>query len=150
MSEPVAGAFRGRVHVYPLRVYMEDTDVGGVVYHANYLKYAERARTEMVRALGHNHRDFIAGEAGTALALAVKRCEINFLAPAQLDDELAIETTLTEVGAATVTCVQTVLRRGEPIVTICTTLACMRLDRLRPTRLPASLRHTLNEFLNAA
>ncbi|MFN3077888.1 MAG: YbgC/FadM family acyl-CoA thioesterase [Alphaproteobacteria bacterium] len=152
-SEPPAmlGDFQGRVHIFPLRVYIEDTDAGGVVYYANYLRYAERARTEMVRRLGHRHSDLVSGgTTGVAMALAVRRCETEYIAPAVLDDVLQVETLLTGVSGATVSCHQAVVRRAVPIVTIRTTLACIRLDNLRPTRLPTGLRDALKEFLNAA
>ena len=77
--------FGDGVHHHPLRVYYEDTDAGGVVYYANYLKFAERARTEMLRDLGIDHSELMDNE---GVAFAVRHCTMDFLAPARLDDVL--------------------------------------------------------------
>src|ERR1700730_16142814 len=87
-------------HTLDLRVYYEDTDAGGMVYHANYLKFAERGRTEMLRSLGFGHRT-LGREAG--VGFAVRRCTVEYRAPARLEDALTVDTRLTEIGAATLT-----------------------------------------------
>ncbi|MCC2664562.1 MAG: ybgC, partial [Geminicoccaceae bacterium] len=99
--DPVAisgsGSIAGGVHRLPLRVYYEDTDAAGIVYHAAYLEFAERARTEMLRCLGLDHgglRDRF------GLAFAVRRCVIDYLAPARLDDLLIVSTRLLRRGGA--------------------------------------------------
>ena len=96
-SKPCAGKLDGGVHVFPVRVYYEDTDAGGVVYYANYLKFAERARTEMMHLLDAGYRDLITAR---TVAFAVRRCEVDFLAPARLDDVLEVRTSVTETGGA--------------------------------------------------
>ena len=83
MPEVVAGAIVDGVHILPLRVYYEDTDASGIVYYANYLRFIERGRTDMLRLLGISHR---ALNAGAGIAFAVRRCEIDYLAPARLDE----------------------------------------------------------------
>ena len=109
MSEAAAGAIADGVHVLPLRVYYEDTDASGVVYYANYLRFIERGRTEMLRLLGVCHR---ALDAGAGIAFAVRRCEIDYLAPARLDDEIEVHTAIAAVGGATIEARQSV-RRGK-------------------------------------
>lgn len=123
-------------HRLAVRVYYEDTDAGGVVYHASYLRFAERARTELLRAHGLDHR----GLAEHALGhLVVRRCLADFLAPARLDDLLEIETVATRLGGASLTLLQTV-RRGEvPLVRLEVEIAFVGPDG-RPRRLPAALR----------
>src|SRR5713101_5932994 len=85
------------MHRFGLRVYYEDTDAGGVVYYANYLKFAERARTEMLRHIGFEQE---ALRRATGRVFAVRRCSADYLAPARLDDELIVETRLTALGGA--------------------------------------------------
>lgn len=129
MSTPAA-------HRLVVRVYYEDTDAGGVVYHASYLRFAERARTELLRAHGLDHRG-LAEHAGGHLV--VRRCLADFLAPARLDELLEIETVATRLGGATLTLLQTV-RRGEvPLVRLQVEVAFVGPDG-RPRRLPAALR----------
>src|ERR1700744_2024226 len=92
-------------HRYAIRVYYEDTDAGGVVYHANYLRYAERARTEALRDAGIPHAKLVER---FNLMLMVHRAEIDYLRPALLDDRLVVETETTDVGGATILLRQTV------------------------------------------
>ncbi|HEY4133847.1 MAG TPA: tol-pal system-associated acyl-CoA thioesterase [Alphaproteobacteria bacterium] len=103
--------FEGKTHVFPLRVYYEDTDAGGIVYYANYLKFAERARTEVLRELGVAQRELMEGE---GLAFAVRRCAVDYLAPARLDDELQVHSVVRELGAASIAIEQSI-RRGDGI-----------------------------------
>ncbi|MGB8274759.1 MAG: YbgC/FadM family acyl-CoA thioesterase, partial [Alphaproteobacteria bacterium] len=107
-----SGALEGDVHRFPVRVYYEDTDAGGVVYYANYLKFAERARTEMMHLVGAGYGDAV--RAGK-VAFAVRRCEIDFLAPARLDDLLEVETRLLEAGGASLSAEQRIRREGDEI-----------------------------------
>ena len=86
-------------HSFPIRVYYEDTDAGGIVYYANYLKFAERARTEMLREAGFHHTAMMNAE---GIALAVRRCAAEYQRPAKLDDLLDVSTTVTGIGAATI------------------------------------------------
>ncbi len=131
MVEPARPLENG-VHVYPLRVYYEDTDAGGVVYYANYLKFAERARTEMLRKLGIDHGELMQNE---GIAFAVRHCAMDFLAPARLDDVLEVRTRILQASAATVEAEQVVRRAGSELVRLTARLACVNRAG-RPVRLP--------------
>lgn len=135
----VAAASRLPPHSFPVRVYYEDTDAAGIVYYANYLKYAERARTEMMRGYGVAHAEMVERD---GVMFAVRRCEIDYLRPARLDDLLDVETRLVEVGGATIDAEQIVRRAGDDLVRIRIRLACLDA-RGRPARLPAAVRATL-------
>src|ERR1043166_1132192 len=102
----------GMTHTMPLRVYYEDTDAAGIVYYANYLKFAERGRTEMMRELGFAHSE-IAKEIGTLFT--VRRCSIDYRAPARLDDALTVYKRVMERGGATLLLDQQI-RRDEAIL----------------------------------
>mgnify|MGYP003638025240 CR=1 FL=1 len=123
-------------HVFPVRVYYEDTDAGGVVYYANYLRFAERARTELLRDLGIDHTTLLA-DAG--LMFAVRRCEADYVKPARLDDLLEVGTRFVEASGASFWMAQTVRRADETLAEMKLRLVCMRPDG-RPARIPASLR----------
>jgi acyl-CoA thioester hydrolase len=129
-------------------VYYEDTDAAGIVYHANYLKSAERARTEMLRLLDLDHVGLAREDGG---AFAVRRCTIDYLAPARLDDPLEVRTRLLRLGGATIELSQRVCRGGDGGAVLADLgLTLVRLDaRLRPLRLPRRLRDALREFLPA-
>ena len=113
---PASGAIEAGVHRLPLRVYYEDTDAAGIVYHAAYLRFAERARTEMLRCLALDHGSL---RARFGLSFAVRRCVIDYLAPARLDDQLIVATRLTRQGGASldleqrVSCAARLLVRRE-------------------------------------
>ena len=107
VDTPYQGAFLGRVHHFALRVYFEDTDVSGVVYHANYLKYMERARSDMLRAAGIDQRRAI--ESGEGVYV-VADLEIKYRASAKLDDDLLVLSEVLEVRAASCAIQQRVMR----------------------------------------
>ena len=125
----------GGRHIYPVRVFYEDTDAAGVVYYANYLRFAERARTELLRAFGVSQRALAVDD---GLSFAVRRVEADFLAPARLDDALEVVTEVAEVRGASVTMHQAVRRGGEELVRLVVRIGCVN-DRARATRLPAGL-----------
>lgn len=129
-------------HRMPIRVYYEDTDAGGVVYYANYLRYAERARTELLRAIGFESSDMMATE---GLALAVRRVAAEYLRPARLDDLLTVETRITAVKGASMDMRQVVRRDGEALVEMDLTVACITVDG-RPARLPKDLREGMARY----
>lgn len=124
---------------FPVRVYLEDTDALGIVYYANFLRFAERARTELLRDLGVDHSAMIAAD---GLNFAVTRCEIDYLSPARLDDRLEVETSLLGIGGATLELLQRVRRGGDEIARVTVRLACTNRAG-RPRRLPAGLRKIL-------
>ncbi|MEP4379016.1 MAG: tol-pal system-associated acyl-CoA thioesterase [Alphaproteobacteria bacterium] len=145
----VSGWFEGVRHVYPVRVYYEDTDAAGIVYHANYLRFAERARTEMMRCLGTEHRVLMQSD---DVAFAVRSLDTEFFLPARLDDPLTVETRVDAVGGASMRLTQIVLgRTGEagapvPLVRMAVRLACIDAG-LRPARLPGAVRAALTELV---
>ena len=103
----------GKSHLLPVRVYFEDTDFSGLVYHGSYVRWCERGRSDFLRLLGNDHRALNAGAAGREpAAFVVRRMRLEFLKPAHIDDVLEVETRVKEVGAATLTLQQTVARAG--------------------------------------
>jgi acyl-CoA thioester hydrolase len=126
-------------HIHPIRVYFEDTDAGGMVYYANYLKFAERARTEMLREAGISHADMVAQD---GLMLVVRRCTAEFHRSARLDDALEIETRVSGLTGASILLDQVVRRGSETLVEITVTIACVTKEG-RPTRLPERLRQAV-------
>jgi len=121
--------------VFPVRVYYEDTDAGGVVYHANYLRFAERARTEMLRAAGLDHAGLMAGE---GLAFIVRRCAVDFVRPARLDDALEVHTRVLSASGARIEAEQIVRRTGDDIARLTLEIACVDREG-RPQRLPGRI-----------
>lgn len=119
-----------------MRVYYEDTDFGGVVYYANYLRYFERARTEWLRGLGVDQRR-LAREAG--LQFVVRRAEIDFLRGAKLDDELSITVECIERKRTYLMLRQQALRGAEPMAAALVQAACVRRADFRPSPIPAAL-----------
>jgi len=138
----LAGSVRDGCHVLALRVYYEDTDAGGVVYYANYLKFAERARTEMLRLAGFDH-GAIAERFG--LAFVVRDCALAYKRPSRLDDLLEIRSRFVEVGGASLTVEQLVCREAMELARLDVRLACMS-DGGRPSRIPRPLREALAAY----
>ncbi|MEO8133313.1 MAG: tol-pal system-associated acyl-CoA thioesterase [Betaproteobacteria bacterium] len=125
---------------WPLRVYYEDTDTGGVVYYANYLRFMERARTEWLRALGF---DMSAMAREHHCHFVAQRAEIDYLFPARLDDLLTATVALVHAGHARLMLEQDVLKDGQRLASAKVTLACITTDTWRPTSMPAALKRTL-------
>jgi acyl-CoA thioester hydrolase len=122
-----------------LRVYYEDTDAAGIVYYANYLKFAERGRTEMMRALGFAHSRI---HEETGIIFTVRRLGADYRSPARLDDSLTVDTRIVEIGGATVLLDQEIRRDGMVLVALELLVACVGRDG-RPRRVPAALRAAL-------
>ncbi|MFC3578562.1 YbgC/FadM family acyl-CoA thioesterase [Sphingomonas hylomeconis] len=129
---PVEGRFEGTQHRFPVRVYFEDTDLSGVVYHANYLRYMERARSDMLRLAGIDQRGF--HDAGEG-AYAVSALAIRYRRPARLDDALLVVSELIAVRAASVDIHQRVMR-GDEIVSEADVTAALVAPSGRPRRQP--------------
>lgn len=136
---PGSGIFVGNIHVFPVRIYFEDTDAGGIVYYANYLKFAERARTEMMRLLGLVHSTVMRTE---GCGFTVRDCAAEYLAAAVLDDAIEMRSRVTAVTGATITLEQIACRSGTDLARMCVRLAGRRTDG-RPARLPPQLRARL-------
>lgn len=142
------GTMHGGIHVFPVRVYYEDTDAGGVVYYANYLRFAERARTDLLRILGVE-QSRLAGDEG--LVFVVRRCAADFLRPARLDDGLEIHTGVVDVKGASVELNQSVRRNGDELVRMDVRIACMkRTDPGRPARIPKAIRTAFEAWRDAS
>ena len=142
MSDHPPDSLSAGGHRYSLRVYYEDTDAGGVVYHANYLRFAERARTEALRDAGVPHAE-LASQLG--LMFMVRRMKLDYLAPARLDDSLLVLTRPLALRPASVELRQSIFRNGEdrPLVVLEALLACVRMADLRPGRVPERWRSAL-------
>jgi acyl-CoA thioester hydrolase len=125
-----------RAHLITCRVYYEDTDAGGIVYYANYLKFLERGRTEFLRTLGFEQR-LLAEQTG--LAFAVRALNADYLKPARLDDLIEVHTAIEELGRAQVTFAQSIRRAGEILLTASVRVACLDLARGKPAAMPKTL-----------
>jgi len=136
-TEPHAAA-----HIFPVRVYYEDTDAWGVVYHANYLRFAERARTELLRELGFDH---VGLRESHGLAFAVRRCTADYLRPAHLDDALEVHTSIAEVGGASTRMIQTIKREGEDLAVLELLLVCMGGNG-KAVRIPDDVRRCMSGY----
>ncbi|MDP3338833.1 tol-pal system-associated acyl-CoA thioesterase [Frigidibacter sp.] len=126
-------------HSFALRVYYEDTDLAGIVYYANYLKFIERGRSEWVRGLGLDQARL---KAETGIVFAVRRVEADYLRPARYDDELVVETRLVTISAARIVLDQAVTRGGERLFQAQVVLVCIG-EGGQPARVPAMLRQKL-------
>ena len=129
---PADGIMRGRTHLFPLRVYFEDTDVAGIVYYANYLRFIERARSDMLRLIGVDQRGALEGGEGV---YAVAELAVKYRAPAKLGDDLIVVTEIEAVRAASVLIHQRVMRGDELLADARVTAAFLTPDG-RPRRQP--------------
>jgi acyl-CoA thioester hydrolase len=127
------------LYLFPLRIYYEDTDFSGVVYHASYLRFLERGRTEWLRDLGVDQR--ILFNSVPPFGFAVRHMDINFIKPAMMDDELQVETALSELGGASLILHQKILRQDELLITAKVRIAC--ISNGKSARLPASIKALL-------
>lgn len=126
---------------WPVRVYWEDTDAGGVVYYANYLKFLERARTEWLSALGLE-QDRLACDAG--VLFVVRRVEADYLRPARFNDRLLVRSRLSELGRASLVMVQDVYRGSEHLFGARVQVACVEPSGFRPARIPSFVTEKLH------
>jgi acyl-CoA thioester hydrolase len=143
VSEPSAGWFERREHVLPVRVYYEDTDFTGVVYHANYLRYFERGRSDFLRMAGVSHTDLLAHHEPTAFV--VTRMEIDFKKPARIDDALLVRTTYDAVKGPRLAISQRIVRGDDLIATAAVSAACISMDG-RPRKPPPGLVEALKPW----
>ncbi|KZD00733.1 MULTISPECIES: YbgC/FadM family acyl-CoA thioesterase [unclassified Thalassospira] len=143
--DAILGRFEGKRHIYPLIVYYENTDAGGVVYHADYLAFAERARSAMLNLLGFTNRNIAERH---KVAIAVRQCTLDFRRPALLEDRITVESRVIKVGGASLGFEQKIMRGDDELVVIEIYLACMSLEELRAQRLPDELRTVFNSCLD--
>ena len=125
---------------WPVRVYWEDTDAGGVVYYANYLKFMERARSEWLRAFGFE-QDVLRDEAG--VVFVVRRVEIDYRAPARFNDALDVSVRLHEAGRASLVVKQELMRGALCLAEAVITLACVDAVNFKPVKMPATILQAL-------
>jgi acyl-CoA thioester hydrolase len=142
-AQQLSGRMAGGEHRYPLRIFYEDTDAGGIVYYARYLHFAERARTEILRLAGIEQSAM--RETHDAV-FAVRRCEVDYRRPARLDDLVEVRSRLTALAGARLSAAQSIWRSGEELVRLAVDLAALRSDG-RPTRIPAPVRAALEPLV---
>jgi acyl-CoA thioester hydrolase len=145
----LAGRIEGETHILPVRVYFEDTDCGGVVYHANFLKFCERGRSDFIRLLGIEAKSLADPARGEPAIFVVRRVEIDYLKPARMDDVLEVVTTCDEIGSASLVLQQDVRRDGTLVASAKVTVVLVSHTG-KPQRLGALLRGALQRFVNQA
>lgn len=143
-SANLAGRIEADTFIYPVRIFYEDTDAGGLVYHSLYLNYAERARTEFLRALGIQQSRLLAE---TGLAFAVRDCQIEFLRPGGLDDLIEVRSRVLDIAGAAIRMEQRIWRDDEPLVNLTVRVAAVRTATGRPTRIPALVHQAMAPFM---
>ena len=145
LSQPYSGGFSGNAHLFAVRVYFEDTDLSGIVYHANYLRFMERARSDMLRSAGIDQRATMESSGGY---YAVHDLRIRYQRPARLDDALLVTSTIVAVRAAACEIRQVITRAGEMLTDAVVTAAFLGLDG-RPRRQPASWRAAFAQLMES-
>jgi acyl-CoA thioester hydrolase len=143
----LAGRIEENTHVLPIRVYFEDTDAGGLVYHANFLKFCERGRSDFIRLLGIDHQRLANPERGDAAVFVVRRIEIDYLNPGRLDDLLEVVTQCLQIGGASLTLGQEV-RRGDSVLARARVSVVLVSVTGKPQRLGELVRGALQRFVN--
>jgi len=143
-DRPTAGRFEGREHRLPVRVYYEDTDFTGLVYHANYVRYFERGRSDCLRLMGIGHAELLDGD--QPMAFVVSRMELTFLKPARIDDELVVRTTYDAVKGPRLRISQTISRGETDLCRAGVEVVCIHMDG-RPRRPTAALRDKVGPWL---
>lgn len=143
-DEPSAGRFEGRVHILPVRIYYEDTDFTGLVYHANYVRYFERGRSDCLRLAGVHHSLLL--DQPDPLGFAVNKLNLEFLKPARIDDALVVKSAFETFRGPRLFISQRIERAGEILVTAEVQVCCISLTG-RPKKPPAVLLERLKPFL---
>jgi len=141
---PSAGRFEGRVHILPVRIYYEDTDFTGLVYHANYVRYCERGRSDFLRLAGVHHSLLLAE--AEPLGFAVNKLNLEFLKPARIDDALVVKSMFETIKGPRILISQQIERDGEILVRAEVQVCCISLTG-KPKRPPAVLLERLKPFL---
>lgn len=128
--------------VWPVRVYWEDTDAGGVVYYANYLKFLERARTEWLRALGIEQTELAERD---GVLFVVRMVEADYLRPARFNDALTVDCRLVEIGRASITIDQRVMRGDELLLAAKVKAACVKVGEFKPAKIPVHIQESFGK-----
>ena len=145
----LAGRIEGETHVLPVRVYFEDTDFTGLVYHANFLKFCERGRSDFIRLLGIDHRSLASPKEGKPAVFVVRRIEIDYLKPARIDEVLEVVTRCAEIGGAKLVLSQEVCRDGVALARLKVSVVLVS-EAGKPQRLGQLVRGALERFVNRA
>jgi acyl-CoA thioester hydrolase len=145
----LAGRIESETHILPIRVYYEDTDFTGLVYHANFLKFCERGRSDFIRLLGIDHQSLANPEEGEPAVFVVRRIEIDYLKPARIDEVLEVVTACAEIGGATLKLAQEVRRDGIVLARAKISVVLVT-PQGKPQRLGQLVRGALQRFVNQA
>ena len=145
----LAGRIEGDTHVLPVRVYFEDTDFTGLVYHANFLKFCERGRSDFIRMLGIDHRSLANPKQGEPAVFIVRRIEVDYLKPARIDEVLEVVTACAEIGGATLVLSQDVRRDGMVLARLKVSVVLVS-EAGKPQRLGQLVRGALERFVDQA
>jgi len=148
MSERLrySGWFDGITHILPIRVYYEDTDISGIVYHANYLRYFERGRSEFLRLAGIRHMVMLAN--AEPIAWTIRKIDVDYAKAARLDDELEVHSRFTAMSGARLAAAQVVKRAGMDLVSAKVEAAIITMEG-KPRRIPEEVRAKLQPYLAA-
>ncbi len=138
----LAGRLIDGGHMLPVRIYYEDTDFTGLVYHANYLRFMERGRSDFLRMVGIHHTELDRGDLGESLGFAIRRMQIEFIKPARIDDVVEVHTRTLKVTGGRINLEQAVRRDGQDLVTATLTIAVIGTDG-RPRRVPRDIANRL-------
>jgi acyl-CoA thioester hydrolase len=143
---PSAGRIDGKTHLLPVRVYFEDTDFTGIVYHASYLRFFERGRSDFLRLTGVGHAELLAAASPTILA--VRRMEVDFIRPARIDEALVVATRFAARAGARLPMAQEIRRGGELVASAAVEVCCLSPDG-RPKRPPPEILERVADFVAA-
>jgi acyl-CoA thioester hydrolase len=127
----------------PIRIYFEDTDSGGVVYHSNYLKFMERARTEWLRSIGIDQRHLKHEE---LIMFVVHRIDIQYKLPARFNDDLVVKSELIEIGSSKIEFRQMIYRDEELLIDAHVDIACIDSEKFKPVRIPSAVKQTMESL----
>ncbi|NOZ43267.1 MAG: tol-pal system-associated acyl-CoA thioesterase [Alphaproteobacteria bacterium] len=141
---PHSGSITNGEHILPLRIYYEDTDAAAIVYHANYLKYMERGRSDMLRLMGIDQADMLKFQHPDDVGFVIIRSEVDYIKPALLDDEITVHTKVTTIGRASLTMAQQVRRSGQILAQAVIRIAALNKAG-KPARLPKQIVNKLME-----
>ena len=144
---PPGGWMEDRTHVFPVRVYYEDTDFSGFVYHASYLKFIERGRSEFLRICGIGHRELL--NAAEPLFWTVRKIEITYLRPARIEDALTARTRVAGITGARMSLHQWIERSGETLIEASVEV-CLIGSAGRPRRIPGTIRKQMEFYVHGA
>ncbi len=127
----------------PIRIYFEDTDSGGVVYHSNYLKFMERARTEWLRSIGIDQRHL---KQDHQIMFVVHRIDIQYKFPARFNDDLIVKSEIKDIGSSKIEFRQMIYRNDEMLIDASVDIACIDSEKFKPVRIPPTIKQTMESL----